>query len=232
MPADNTKPVTKIVAYIRVSTQMQGASGLGIDGQRSAIQAYAAQIGAEIVREYREIESGKRTDRPELAHAVAHAEKTGAALVAAKIDRFGRRVRDLLRLRDARCPVIPVDMPNADAFMFTILAAVAEREGQAISERTRVALQAARARGTVLGGAREGGHRVNDDDRARSIQTRQAQADDRARSIADDVAELRTEGRTSLRQIADGLNARGIETPRGGSWQPNSVRRLLHRLDD
>ena len=231
MPADNTKSVHKIVAYIRVSTQMQGASGLGIAGQRNAIETYAAQIGAAIVREFIEVESGKRTDRPELARAVAHAEKTGAALIAAKVDRFGRRVRDLLRLRDARCPVIPVDMPNADAFMFTILSAVAEREGVAVSERTKVALAAAKARGQTLDGARPNGHRVNEQDRARSIETRVQQANDRARSIADDVAELRAKGRTSLCQIADGLNRRGIETPRGAAWKATSVQRLLARLN-
>lgn len=231
MPADNSKTAAKVVAYIRVSTDIQGASGLGVEAQRSAIQTYAAQQGATIIAEYVEIESGKNTDRAKLAQAVAHCEKTGSALVASKIDRFGRRTRDLLKLKEARFPVIACDMPYGDSFVWTVIAAVAEREGQAISERTKVALQAAKARGTVLGGARENGHRVNDADRARSIATRQTQADDRARSIQDDIAELRAEGRTSLRQLAAGLNQRGIETPRGAAWKAASVQRLLARLD-
>jgi DNA invertase Pin-like site-specific DNA recombinase len=231
MPADNSKSISKVVSYIRVSTELQGASGLGIEAQRSAIIAWAEQQRATIIAEYVEIESGKNSDREQLAQAVARCAKTNAALVASRLDRFGRRTRDLLKLKEATFPVVACDMPHADSFLWTVISAIAQREGESISERTRIALQAAKARGTVLGGAREGGHRVNDDDRAKSIETRQTQADDRARSIEDDIAELRAEGRTSLRQIADGLNERGIETPRRASWKPMSVKRLLERLD-
>jgi len=150
-----------MIAYYRVSTRQQGRSGLGLDAQRAAVEAYARQSGGRIAAAFTEVESGRRDDRPELARALAHARRTGARLVVAKMDRLARNAGFLLALLDGGAEVAFCDFPNippgpAGKFLLTQMAAVAELEAGLIAQRTREALAAAKARGTLLGAAREG----------------------------------------------------------------------------
>src|SRR5476651_1137651 len=145
-----------IVGYQRVSTKGQGESGLGLEGQETAIKAYAQQTGGKVVAMYTEIESGKRADRPELAKALAHARRAKATLVVAKLDRLARNVAFTSALVRAGVDFLCCDNPHANKLTIHILSAVAEDEAERISARTKAALAAAKARGTLLGSARPG----------------------------------------------------------------------------
>src|SRR5271168_400383 len=129
----------RIVTYYRVSTKRQGESGLGLDGQRSAVEEYALRIGATVVASYTEVESGKRADRPELAAAIAHATRSKARLVVAKLDRLARNVAFLSALMESGADFVAIDNEHANRLTIHILAAVAEAEAKAISERTKSA---------------------------------------------------------------------------------------------
>ncbi len=150
----------KIIAYYRVSTKQQGESGLGLEGQVATVAAYARGQGAEVLKTYREVESGKRADRPELAKALAHARRSRATLVIAKLDRLARNVHFLSGLMESNVDFIACDNPHANKLTIHILAAVAEDEAKRISERTRAALAAYKARGGRLGAARPAGRRL------------------------------------------------------------------------
>src|SRR5437763_4351039 len=141
-----------IIGYLRVSTKGQGESGLGLDAQRAAVESYARQIGATLTTCYVEVESGKLADRPELAKALAHARRSKATLVVAKLDRLARNVAFLSALMDSKVPFVACDNPHANRLTLHILAAVAEAEAKAISDRTKAALAAYKARGGKLGG--------------------------------------------------------------------------------
>src|SRR5688572_31106229 len=144
----------KLIGYTRVSTQKQGASGLGLEGQLSAIHAYAASASGDVVHVYREVESGRRDDRPQLAKAIAHAKRIRGRLVIAKLDRLARDVHFISGLTKARVDFVACDNPVANKLTVHILAAVAEDEAERISQRTKAALAAAKARGVRLGSAR------------------------------------------------------------------------------
>src|SRR4051812_15854906 len=145
---------TKLVAYYRVSTKGQGDSGLGLEGQTSAVGAFAKGRGAEIIRAYTEVETGKRADRPELIKALAHAKRSKATLVIAKLDRLSRNVAFMANLMESGVDFTACDNPHANRLTIHILAAVAENEAKMISERTKAALTAYKARGGGLGTAR------------------------------------------------------------------------------
>jgi DNA invertase Pin-like site-specific DNA recombinase len=138
------------VTYLRVSTDRQGKSGLGLEAQRAAVADHVAGKG-EIAAEYVEIESGKKNDRPQLACALAEAKRIGAVLLIAKLDRLARNVAFIANLLEAGVEIAAADMPEANRFLLHVMAAVAEHEAQAISDRTRAALAAAKARGVALG---------------------------------------------------------------------------------
>jgi len=221
----------KIVNYLRVSTRKQGSSGLGLDAQRSAIAAYAAQRHAKVVETFTEIESGKVNTRPELLKALHLAKVTGATLVIAKLDRLSRNAAFLLTLRDSGVRFVAADMPDANDLTVGIMALVAQQEREAISKRTKEALGAAKARGVCLGNpngaaALRRAGRGN----AASVQVIRAHADDHARNLQPVITALAAEGITSLGTVADALNQRGMLTPRGGRWHKSSVRNLLDRL--
>jgi len=203
------------ITYIRVSTQQQGKSGLGLEAQRAAISAYSS--GSEIIAEYVEIESGKRNDRPQLALAMAHAKKLKATLLIAKLDRLARDAHFITGLMKARVDFIAADMPHANKLTVQLMAVFAEHEAQMISDRTKAALSAARARGVKLGSPNP--HAGGQGNRA-AARRRNAQA----RELA---AALRDQGKTLI-EIAAELQAKGIKTARGGSaWAPTQVARLL-----
>ena len=229
----------EIIAYARVSTVKQGQSGLGLQAQKAAVEAYAASVGARIAALYVEVESGKVADRPELRKALAHARRNKAVLCVAKLDRLSRNLAFLAAVMDSGCEFAAADMPAANRFMLHVMAAVAEHEAKAISDRTKAALQAAKARGTLLGSARPG--HWDGRETARQAGARigaKASAEVRSKAAVDAYADLvpameayNAEG-LSLREIAARLNADGHTTRRGKMWNPVQVARVLKQRDD
>jgi DNA invertase Pin-like site-specific DNA recombinase len=226
----------KFVSYLRVSTDKQGRSGLGREAQRAAVDAYLNGGRWTLAAEYVETESGRRADRPQLTKALAHAKAIGATVVFAKLDRLARNV-DLLRSLVASdvdlafCDLPHVPPGATGRFMLTVMASVAELEAGLISERTKAALAAAKARGVKLGNPNGAGAL-----RGKQVGNKQAvaavkdSADKRAINLRGIVEDLNSHGVTSVRGIATELNARGILTPRGGAWHPTSVARLRRRI--
>jgi DNA invertase Pin-like site-specific DNA recombinase len=217
------------IAYLRVSTNVQGKSGLGLDAQREAITRFAEAEGFDIAAEFVEIETGKGADalgkRPLLAKALAAAKKNGnCPVVIAKLDRLSRDVAFISGLMAKRIPFVVAELgSNVDPFMLHIYAAVAEKERALISDRTRHALQEAKKRGVVLGGPKLA------EAQQRSVEVRSAQADAFASNVLPVIRDIQASGATSLRQIAAALNARGIATARGGTWAATQVRDILQR---
>ena len=217
-----TKPV---VAYIRVSTARQGRSGLGLEAQQAAIARFCEAEGFEVTACFREEETGKGADvlerRPELAKALAEAKRRKCAVLVAKLDRLSRDVAFIAGLMAQRVPFIVAELgADADPFMLHIYAALAEKERRLISARTRAALQAAKARGKVLG--RNGAERL--------APGYKAQAMERALELAPVLRELQGAG-MSARGIAAELNRRGVATPAGGRWHAQTVIRAIKRVD-
>lgn len=225
---DKGKRKMRYVAYYRVSTKRQGRSGLGLEAQRESVISYAR----DLVGEYTEVESGRKNDRPELAKALKHCRATGAMLVVARLDRLGRDAAFLSSLMDSSVDFVAVDFPEANRLTMHILAAVADYEARLVSERTKVALKQAQARGTRLGNPNgaEALRRANKGN-SDAVAAIQRKAQNRAEVLTDMVADIREGGITSLSGIARELNHRGAKTPRGGQWHPASVQRLLGRLE-
>jgi DNA invertase Pin-like site-specific DNA recombinase len=220
----------KFVSYLRVSTQKQGAFGLGVEAQRKAVLDYLNGGAWQLVAEVVEVESGKRADRPKLAEALRLCRLHGATLVIAKLDRLARNVAFVSNLMESGVDFTAVDFPTANWLTIHILAAVAEHEAKCISERTKAALAAAKARGVKLGGRRQGTV-MTDDMRRAGAKTRARNANARAKDIAPIIAELRAAGVTTLGGIARALMERGIPAPRGGDqWREAQVSRLLARV--
>lgn len=226
----------KYVSYLRVSTDKQGRSGLGVEAQREAVNRYLNGGSWTLAAEYVETESGRRSDRPKLAAALAYAKAIRATVVFAKLDRLTRNV-DLLRsLVASGVDLVFCDLPNVPAgamgrFLLTQMASVAELEAGLISERTKAALAAAKARGVKLGnpnGARA--LRGKQTGNREAVAAIKAKARDRANDLRAIIDDLRAQGISSARMISKELNHRTIATPRGGEWHPNSVVRLLERL--
>jgi DNA invertase Pin-like site-specific DNA recombinase len=211
----------KFVAYFRVSTGRQGRSGLGLEAQRSTVTGYVAGRG-EIVGEFTEIESGSKADRPQLRVALDVAARHRATLVIARLDRLARNVAFIAGLMDSRVDFVACDMPEANRLTLHILAAVAEHERDMISQRTKAALAAAKARGARLGNP--DGKAARKAAAARLI----AKADQFAATVLPMVTGLASQG-LGLREIARRLNERGIKTSHGREWQATSVRNLLAR---
>lgn len=224
--------MTKAVAYYRVSTAKQGASGLGLEAQREAVESLCLARGLELIAPpFTEVESGKRNDRPELVKALDRCRVTGATLVVAKLDRLSRNAAFLLALQDSGVPFVAADMPDANNLTVGIMALVAQQEREAISARTKAALAAAKARGTKLGNP-NGAAALRRAGRGTAAGVRAAirKADEHALRLKPIVARLRAEGHTSLDKLAAAMNGEGILTPRGGRWHASSVRNLLARV--
>ena len=223
-----------IVGYQRVSTKGQGESGLGIEAQEAAIQAYARQTGTKVVAMYTEVESGKLADRPELLKALAHARRSKATLVVAKLDRLARNVAFLSALMDSKVAFIACDNPHANRLTLHILVAFAENEAKAISDRTKAALQAYKARGGKLGAELEQCRNLTQQavalGRQRSAESRAKAAREATSDLLPIMQELRNAGKT-LQEIADELNAQGHVTRRGKAWNPVQVGRVLERAE-
>jgi len=223
----------KLVTYIRVSTQKQGDSGLGLEAQLASIGQYAASVGGDVLQCFREVESGKRKDRPELAKAVALAKRMKARLVIAKLDRLARNVAFISALMEAKVDFVCCDNPHANRLTLHLLSAVAEHEAEAISQRTKAALAAARARGVLLGSARPGCWDGKEDARRRGqLEGAKASAAMRreiSAPVYGPVVPIIKAGRDageSLRAIAEKLNEQGFTTVSGRAWNPMQVMRL------
>jgi DNA invertase Pin-like site-specific DNA recombinase len=219
-----------LVAYYRVSTRAQGRSGLGLDAQREAVTRFAEAEGFEIAAEFVEIESGKGADaldrRPQLAAALAEARRQGRGtpVVVARLDRLSRDVAFISGLMAQRVPFISVELgADVEPFLLHLFAALAEKERALISQRTRAALAAAKARGVVLGGPRLA------EARALSNAAQKADADAHALAVLPAIRKAQAAGAKSLRQIAAALTGRGVPTARGGKWEAATVRNVLRR---
>lgn len=219
--------MTDYIAYARVSTAKQGRSGLGLEAQQAAINAFLRDDDTLLTPVYVEIEGGKRDDRPELAKALNRCKLTGATLLVAKLDRLSRNVAFIATLQEAGTRFVAADMPEANELTIHVMAAMAQYERKAISRRTKDALAAAKARGTKLGGWR-GGPVV--DHRLGTV-ARQAKAQAFNDSVGVAIAELQANGITSLSGLARELNEQGIRTFRGGAWQATQVGRVIARSD-
>jgi len=215
----------KFVSYLRVSTARQGRSGLGLEAQRQAVEDFLNGGNWRLVKEFVEVESGKKADRPELAKAFQACRVYGAKLVIAKLDRLSRDAHFLLGLEKAGVDFVAADMPQANRMTVGIMAIMAEEERRRISERTKAALAAAKRRGVKLGGDR--GYRITAKARAAGRAVQQAQARDRAMDLAPTIKELQAAGFESLRAIAAALDQRGIPAAKGGKWSAAQVMRTL-----
>src|SRR3954449_492775 len=249
--AGMTKPA---VAYLRVSSEQQGRSGLGLDAQRQAVGRFAAEHGFSIVETYAEVETGKGGDaldrRPQLAAALRRAKAERCPVVVAKLDRLSRDVAFVSGLMAQHVPFVVAELgPDVDPFMLHVYAALAEKERSLISARTRDALAAAKARGVRLGNrrnleaGREGGR--GPPGRGGGLATRSTRggageaggaslarrADRHAANVLPIIDDIRRQGAGSLREIAAQLTARGVRTARGGAWTATAVSNLLDRRE-
>jgi DNA invertase Pin-like site-specific DNA recombinase len=230
----------KFVAYYRVSTDRQGKSGLGLEAQRVAVATYLNGGNWRIVADFTEVESGRRSDRPELDKALGAARLHRCPLVVSKVDRLTRSVAFLSRLLEAGVDVRFADLPQiagaTGRFLLQQMVAVAELEAGMISTRTKAALAAAKARGSKLGGTRtrkSDGQRVIISHAAQSngATANRERAAARALDIAPTIEQIRMTGATTLRAIALALDDAGIPTPRGqGKWSASQVKRTIEAL--
>lgn len=239
--------MTRAVAYYRVSTAGQGRSGLGIAAQQRAVEDLVRQRGFTLADTYTEVESGKRSDRPELAKALQLAKLTGAVLLIAKLDRLSRNAAFLLTLRDSGVRFVAADLPDANDLTIGVLAVIAQAEREAISRRTKEALVVVAARIE-----RDGMHVSGRTGRvvsrlgnpngsaciqrlqlgaAAAVEASKRQAVERAVLLMPLIRGLQAEGFTSYGGLATALNDRGVLTPRGGRWHPSSIRLLLQRIE-
>ncbi|WP_257249325.1 recombinase family protein [Burkholderia cepacia] len=217
----------RFVAYYRVSTARQGASGLGLDAQREAVARYLNGGEWELVGEFTETETGKGADalakRPQLRAALELCKRRGATLIIAKLDRLARNVHFVSGLLETGCDFVAADMPQANKVMIQMHAVMAEWERDQISKRTKDALAAAKARGVKLGTAGAVNLKPN-------VEARQRAADAFAGKLAGMVAGFRARNLSQRDMVAE-LNALGIKTPNGGAWHRGQLCRLLERID-
>jgi DNA invertase Pin-like site-specific DNA recombinase len=217
-----------LVGYARVSTTQQGRSGLGLEAQKKALERFGAAEGFTLGRVFVEVETGKGADalerRPQLVAALHEARRQRCPVGVAKLDRLSRDVHFISGLMAHRVPFVVAELgADVDPFILHLFAALAEKERALISARTKAALQAAKARGVVLGGPKLAKARKS------AVASIKALADQNAANVLPVIREIRRAGATSLHQIAAALNARGITTPRGGQWYASSVRNVLER---
>ena len=222
------------VAYFRVSTKRQGRSGLGLEAQREAVERFARDQGYTLISTFTEVETGKGADaldaRPQLAAAVRDAKLRNCPVLVAKLDRLSRDVHFISGLMRTRVPFVVTELgPDADPFMLHIYAALAEKEAKVISERTKHALAAAKARGTKLGNPNGAAH-LRGLGNGHAVDALKAGAQERAEGLSGIIASIKAEGITSANGIANALNDRHIATPRGGKWTARSVINVLERL--
>ncbi|MGY4801336.1 recombinase family protein [Teichococcus aerofrigidensis] len=223
---DDPETPPHFIAYLRVSTEGQGRSGLGLEAQREAVARHVIGTGGVITTEFVEVESGRKKDRPQLAAALAACRTGRATLVIAKLDRLARNVAFVSNLMESDVEFVAADMSAVNRLTVHILAAVAEEEARMTSARTKSALAAARARGVQLGNPR-----VLAGDPAASAKGNAVQVENarrRAAAVLPYIAGARRAGATTLAEVAEALMARGVPASRGGRrWSPAQVRRAM-----
>lgn len=224
MKAAHPKAPRTAVAYYRVSTQKQGASGLGLEAQEASVNAYAQAHGLTITAAFTEVESGRKRNRPQLEAALSASARSGAVLLIAKLDRLARNVAFISALMESGVDFVAVDMPEADRLTVHVMAAVAEREAQLISARTKAALAARKARGLPVGNAAN----LTPAARAAGPAAQREAARIATQQPAAFARVLRERG-DSLAAVADALNVAGFRTRRGGNWSAAQVHRILAR---
>jgi len=234
------------VSYIRVSSKKQGKRrsnpeeiGLGLAAQRFSVEQYVGALGGTILREFIEVESGRKSDRPQLASAIGHCKRTGATLIIAKMDRLARNVHFMSGLMESKLDFVAVDNPTATRLTIHILAAVAENEAEAISARTKAGLAAAKRAGTLLGSARPGHWdgrehlRLAGLAKARVIAARmkREQAMEAIADLKDHILAMRDAGMT-IGSIAKQLNCEGHLTSSGSPWLEQAVKKAIKRFEN
>lgn len=229
----------RVIGYLRVSTTKQGILGLGIEGQEAAIAAYVAKEGCKLVATYREVESGRKNDRPQLALALEHARRVRATLVIAKLDRLARSVHFVSGLMESKVPFVCCDQPMANDFTIHIFAAAAQQEAKATSERTKAGLDALKARGywstkknrvVTLGSPQnlktEKALAKAKDARERGLATIQRNTASAYDDIRPRILEMQAQ-EMSLRAIARALNDDDEQTRHGKAWNAAQVARVI-----
>jgi DNA invertase Pin-like site-specific DNA recombinase len=221
-----------LIAYVRVSTSKQGKSGLGIEAQQEALSRFADAEGYDLLRMFAEVETGKGSDalerRPQLAAALAEARRKRCSIGVAKLDRLSRDVHFISGLMTHRVPFVVAELgSDVDPFILHLFAALAEKERALISVRTKAALAAAKARGVTLGNprlteTRQAAHKA-------AAVANEAAADQHAANVLPIIRQIKRAGATTLREIANALNERGVRTARGGQWHAMTVRNVLAR---
>lgn len=224
MPKTASNVTSEAVAYYRVSTQKQGRSGLGLEAQEAAVTRLASDRGLVIVQAFTEIESGRKKNRAQLEAALDVCRRTGAVLLIAKLDRLARNVALVAAVMDSGVNFIAADMPEADRMTLHVVAALAEREAQLISARTKAALAAKKARGDVLGNTSS----LTAEARALGPQAQREAARVATRQATAFAAVLRERG-DSLAAVAGALNDAGFRTRQGSMWNASQVHRILSR---
>lgn len=205
----------QIISYLRVSSQAQGRSGLGLEAQRETIENYRRSVNGSLLAEYVDIQSGKKNERSGLSQAIEHARRTQSALVIAKLDRVSRRVSFIANLMESNISFVVAELPNADEFQLHIYAAIAQQERKLISERTKAALAQAKKRGVKLGSYGKTLAKLN-----------KVKAQKFARQFKERITQMRKEGLT-LREVAQVFNEEGISSSNGSKWHATSVMRVV-----
>ena len=222
----------QFIVYYRVSTKQQGQSGLGLDAQKAAAEAYVKEHGGEIIGEYQEVETGKDCKRPEIMKAILHANRSWATLVIAKLDRLARNVWLTSTLMESGIDFVACDNPQASRLTLHILASVAEEETRLISERTKNALAAHKARGGLLGPAtfknREQWKAKQEEARKRATLRNAEIAQAAYEEVGPIIQSLRGQG-LSFQAIADSLNGQDHRTRTGKAWNKSQVKRITDR---
>lgn len=212
----------QFVTYYRVSTQRQGASGLGLEAQRHTVDQYLTRSSGTALASFTEVETGKGSNalekRPQLRLALETCKKTGATLLIAKLDRLARNVHFVSGLLETGVDFVAADMPNANKVMIQMYAVMSEWERDQISERTKSALAAAKARGVVLGATGPANLKTCNDQR----QQKAREFRERLRPVFDGMA---AQG-LSRRAMVDRLNGLGIKAPMGGTWSLGQLQRI------
>lgn len=211
------------IAYYRVSTQRQGASGLGLEAQKNAVLSFLNN--QTLLAEYTDVETGKNDFRPELLKAIELAKQSNATLVIAKLDRLSRNLTFISTLMDTKVRFICCDMPDANELTISIFGALAQWERQRIADRTRLALQELKKRGVKLGTPQNFTDKVRNMGVKKIIQMAESNPNNQK---AKKVINLLHKNGKSLREIAIELNEAGFKTSRGGYFAPEQVRRLIN----
>ena len=219
----------KYVAYYRVSTQKQGLTGLGMDAQKTAVLNHLNGGKWDLISEFVEVESGKRSDRPELLKALAICRIHKAKLIIGKLDRLSRNVRFLANLMEAGVQFTACDMPEADITQLQLMMVFAEHETRVVSARTKAALAAAKANGMVLGCQNARIASEASKGAAASAKVRTAQAKRMADDLMTIIGSVKSQGAVSLRQIATELNRMNVKTSQGKQWSATQVGRTMER---